>query len=89
MCSSTIFLYFSVAVLFFIYIAHLVQLHVGQAGSCVTGIFLRIGHCVAVQSQQLLQRKLSSLQGVTEGFKGLLGFESGLHVYLTLKYLST
>lgn len=44
---------------------YLIQLYVGQAGSRATAIFLRIRHSVAVQSQQLLQRKLSSLQGVT------------------------
>lgn len=53
--------------------SNLVQLHVGQAGSHVTGVFLWIGHRVAVESQQLLQRKLSSLEGVTEGVKDQWG----------------
>lgn len=61
---------FIILVLLYIFlISYLVQLHVGQAGSCAASIFLWIGHCVAVQSQQLLQRKLRSLQGVTEGLK--------------------
>lgn len=54
---------------FFVVISNLVQRHVWQAGSHVTGLLLWIGHCVAVQSQQLLQRKLTGLQRVTEGDK--------------------
>lgn len=65
-CFASIFLYFGVAAYIFLR-SYLVQLQVRQAGSCVTGISLRIRHCVAIQSQQLLQRKLCSLQGVTGG----------------------
>lgn len=67
-CFASIPLYSGAAVDRFL-ISHLVQLHVGQAGSRAAGISLRVRHCVAVQSQQLLQRKLSSLQGGREGLK--------------------
>ncbi|TNN43457.1 hypothetical protein EYF80_046345 [Liparis tanakae] len=42
--------------------SHLVQRHAGQAGGHVTALLLWIGHRVAVQSQQLLQRKLTGLR---------------------------
>lgn len=54
--------------MFFVVASHLVQCHVWQAGSHVTGLLLWIRHRVAVESQQLLQRKLTGLhrQTVTE-----------------------
>jgi len=42
--------------------SHLVQRHAGQAGGHATALLLWIGHRVAVQSQQLLQRKLTGLR---------------------------
>lgn len=50
-------------------VSHLVQCHGWQTGSHVTSLLLWIRHCVAIQSQQLLQGKLAGLK--TTRHKGI------------------